>query len=83
MVSSMALKLACVVLMCMFAGALAHGQVAANLMPCLSSLGGAAPSTACCNALNSTVAQASTTASRQELCSCLTLTIIGKKTLLA
>ncbi|KAJ4834982.1 hypothetical protein Tsubulata_040474 [Turnera subulata] len=71
----MAVKLACVVLMCMFAGALAQtiscGQVMANLLPCVSLVTGGAPTAACCRALNSTVAQASTTAGRQQLCSCL------------
>ncbi|KAJ4827106.1 hypothetical protein Tsubulata_002441 [Turnera subulata] len=75
----MALKLAPVVLMCMFAGALAQdiscGELSANLSPCLFfvSYGAADPMgrTACCNALNSTLAQATTPVAVRGLCTCL------------
>ncbi|KAJ4834981.1 hypothetical protein Tsubulata_040471 [Turnera subulata] len=77
MASSTALKLVCMVLMCMFAGALAQsiscGQVAYNLRSCIYTLQGAAPTTACCSALNSTVTQATTSADLQGLCTCLTV----------
>ncbi|XP_062094559.1 non-specific lipid-transfer protein 1-like [Humulus lupulus] len=77
MASSIALKLTCVVLMCMVAGAplaqaITCGQVATNVAPCVSYLrsGGTVP-TACCNGVKSLNSAASDTATRQAVCRCL------------
>ncbi|KAJ4827109.1 hypothetical protein Tsubulata_002448 [Turnera subulata] len=53
------------------------GQVAYNLRSCIYTLQGAAPTTACCSALNSTVTQATTSADLQGLCTCLTVADIS------
>nr|AAQ96338.1 lipid transfer protein [Vitis aestivalis] len=77
--SSGAVKLACVMVICMVMAAPAAveaaitcGQVASALSPCISYLqkGGAVPP-ACCSGIKSLNSSAKTTADRQAACKCL------------
>nr|WBR45917.1 non-specific lipid transfer protein [Morus alba] len=77
MASFLALKLRCVVLMCMMVGApLAHylsrGRVATTMVPSLTYLrtGSTIPS-GCCNGLRGLNTAAATTTDRQTVCRCL------------
>ncbi|KAJ4827105.1 hypothetical protein Tsubulata_002440 [Turnera subulata] len=77
--SSMALKLACLVLMCMVAGAplvqaaIGCGQVASNLGACIpyARSGTGAPPAACCSGIRALNSAAKTTPDRQQVCNCL------------
>ncbi|KAL5550611.1 hypothetical protein UlMin_000787 [Ulmus minor] len=74
----MALKMACIVLVCMVGSAniaeaaISCGQVASYVAPCIGYLrtGGSVPST-CCNGVRSLNSAASATADRQAACRCL------------
>ena len=78
MASSIALKLVCVVLMCMVVGvpiaqaAITCGQVTSSLGPCINYIrvGGAVPP-ACCTGIKSLAGMATTTADRQQACKCM------------
>ncbi|PON92750.1 Lipid transfer protein/Par allergen [Trema orientale] len=77
MASSVALKLTCMVVMCMVVGApiaqaITCGQVATYVSPCISYLrtGGTVPGT-CCSGVRSLNSAAATTADRQATCRCL------------
>ncbi|XVF29705.1 hypothetical protein REPUB_Repub15cG0145300 [Reevesia pubescens] len=79
MASSMTLKLACVVVLCLVLsatlaqGAISCGQVTTNLAPCISYLrgsGGAVPP-GCCNGIKALNAAAKTTPDRQAACNCI------------
>ncbi|KAK8558276.1 hypothetical protein V6N13_038749 [Hibiscus sabdariffa] len=79
MASSMSLKLACVVVLCLVVGAplaqaaITCGQVASSVAPCIAYLrgtGGSVPA-ACCSGIKSLNAAAKTTADRQAACKCL------------
>ncbi|GAV67312.1 Tryp_alpha_amyl domain-containing protein [Cephalotus follicularis] len=79
--SSIALKLACGVVVCMLVGApLAQAaitcqQVYVNLSPCVeylkSATGGAAPPLNCCTGVKNLNLAAKTTADRQQACKCI------------
>ncbi|KAK8619359.1 hypothetical protein V6N13_133321 [Hibiscus sabdariffa] len=79
MASSMSLKLACVVVLCLVVGAplaqgaITCGQVASSVAPCIGYLrgsGGRVPA-GCCSGIKSLNAAAKTTPDRQEACKCL------------
>ncbi|MBA0779783.1 hypothetical protein Gotri_003989, partial [Gossypium trilobum] len=80
MASSMSLKLACVVVLCMVVGAplaqgaVTCGQVASSLAPCIAYLtgnvAGAVPSN-CCGGIKSLNSAAQTTPDRQAACKCI------------
>ncbi|KAL4386602.1 hypothetical protein GQ457_09G012740 [Hibiscus cannabinus] len=78
MASSMSLKLACVVVLCMVVGAplaqgaITCGQVSSALVPCIPYLksGGTVPP-ACCSGIKSLNSAAKTTPDRQAACNCL------------
>ncbi|KAK8558275.1 hypothetical protein V6N13_038748 [Hibiscus sabdariffa] len=78
MASSMSLKLACVVVLCLVVGAalaqgaITCGQVTSSLTPCIPYLrnGGALPS-GCCSGIKSLNAAAKTTPDRQAACNCI------------
>ncbi|KAK8982939.1 hypothetical protein V6N11_054924 [Hibiscus sabdariffa] len=81
MASSMSLKLACVVVLCLVVGAplaqaaITCGQVASSVAPCIAYLRGTGPGgpvpAACCSGIKSLNAAAKTTADRQAACKCL------------
>ncbi|KAL4291280.1 hypothetical protein GQ457_14G001920 [Hibiscus cannabinus] len=79
MASSMSLKLACVVVLCLVVGAplaqgtITCGQVTSSLAPCITYLkgsGGSVPA-GCCNGIKSLNAAAKTTPDRQAACNCI------------
>ncbi|KAK8519398.1 hypothetical protein V6N13_133322 [Hibiscus sabdariffa] len=78
MASSMSLKLACVVVLCLVVGAplaqgtITCGRVTSSLAPCIPYLrnGGAVPE-GCCSGIKSLNAAAQTTPDRQAACNCL------------
>ncbi|KAK8556549.1 hypothetical protein V6N13_064571 [Hibiscus sabdariffa] len=77
MSSSMSLKLACVVVLCLVVGApsaqgITCGQVTSSLAPCIRYLrtGGAVPP-ACCSGIKALNSAAKTTADRQTACNCI------------
>ncbi|KAK8519403.1 hypothetical protein V6N13_133326 [Hibiscus sabdariffa] len=79
MASSMSLKLAFVVVLCLVAGtplaqgAITCGQVASSLAPCISYLrsnGGTVPPP-CCNGIKALNSAAQTTPDRQTACNCI------------
>ncbi|XP_039045448.1 non-specific lipid-transfer protein-like [Hibiscus syriacus] len=78
MASSMSLKLACLVVLCLVVGAplaraITCGQVTSTLGPCipyLKSPGGAVPP-ACCSGIKTLNGAAQTTPDRQAACNCI------------
>ncbi|XP_022722382.1 non-specific lipid-transfer protein 1-like [Durio zibethinus] len=78
MASSMILKLACLVVLCLVVGApltqgaVTCGQVTSALSPCISYLrnGGTVPA-GCCSGIKSLNSGAQTTADRQAVCNCI------------
>ncbi|KAK8663668.1 hypothetical protein V6N13_083476 [Hibiscus sabdariffa] len=77
MSSSMSLKIACVVVLCLVVGApsaqgMTCGQVTTSLAPCIGYLrsGGNVPS-GCCNGIKSLNSAAKTKADRQTACNCI------------
>ncbi|MBA0628501.1 hypothetical protein Godav_023219, partial [Gossypium davidsonii] len=79
MASSMSLKFACVVVLCMVVGAplaqgaITCGQVTSSLAPCISYLrgNGAAIPPGCCVGIKSLNSAAQTTPDRQAACKCI------------
>ncbi|XWS13056.1 hypothetical protein CRYUN_Cryun36dG0004600 [Craigia yunnanensis] len=79
MASSMTLKLACVVVLCLVVGAplaqgtITCGQVTSNLAPCIGYLRGSSAAVPgnCCNGIRSLNSAAQTTPDRQAACNCL------------
>ncbi|KAK8683386.1 hypothetical protein V6N13_039447 [Hibiscus sabdariffa] len=81
MASSMSLKLACVVILCLAVGApqaqgaITCGQVVSSLAPCIAYVrnngaGGGVPAT-CCNGIKSLNAATRLTSDRQSACNCV------------
>ncbi|XP_024934750.3 non-specific lipid-transfer protein 1 [Ziziphus jujuba] len=77
MASSVGLKVACIVVMCMVMGAplaqaITCGQVASSVAPCINYLktGGPVPPP-CCNGVRTLNNAAKTTPDRQATCNCL------------
>ncbi|KAK8519399.1 hypothetical protein V6N13_133323 [Hibiscus sabdariffa] len=79
MASSMSLKLACLVVLCLVVGAhlaegaITCGQVTSSLAPCIPYLkgsGGAVPPP-CCNGIRALNSAAQTTPDRQAACNCI------------
>nr|KJB71511.1 hypothetical protein B456_011G128200 [Gossypium raimondii] len=80
MASSMSLKLACVVVLCMVVGAplaqgtVTCGQVTGSLAPCINYLrgnGAGAVPQGCCSGIKSLNSAAQTTPDRQAACKCI------------
>ena len=72
----MLMKMACVVVACMVvfaphAQAITCGQVAGNLLPCLSYLRSGGPLGGCCNGVRALNNAARTTADKKTACGCL------------
>ncbi|GAV77185.1 Tryp_alpha_amyl domain-containing protein [Cephalotus follicularis] len=76
-VSSIGLKLACVVVMCLVVGApvvnaISCSQVVSALMPCLPYLrNGGRPGLGCCNGVSSLNAVTRSTSDKQTACGCM------------